>query len=182
MAGNNPLGEKDVRGNLIQRNMDVWGSYDKMASVTKRYEGKVALCMACSIGIGYSIARRLAQEGAHVLICSRKQEQVDIAVKQLQNEGFKATGMACNVEEDADRAKVTDHVAKTFGKCDVLILNQATTGGASSLIKGSNRDQWAKVFRCNLESRWLHIRELKEAGLLQRGSAVCVTNGGGAYA
>ena len=45
-----------------------------MAAVSKRYEGKLAVCMACSIGIGYGIARRLAQEGAQVVIVSRRQE------------------------------------------------------------------------------------------------------------
>lgn len=39
----------------------------------KRYEGKVALVTAATAGIGFGIAKRLGQEGAKVVICSRRE-------------------------------------------------------------------------------------------------------------
>jgi dehydrogenase/reductase SDR family protein 4 len=38
----------------------------------KRFEGKVCLVTASTAGIGYATAERMAQEGGHVFICSRK--------------------------------------------------------------------------------------------------------------
>merc|ERR1712146_601945 len=45
----------------------------------------------------------------------------------------------------------------------------------------ATKEMWSKVFGTNLESRFIGIREFKEAGLLSQGSAVCFTNGSGAY-
>ena len=70
----NPLGETDRFGAPIERHGT--DAADAMAAVTHRLQGKVALCVACSIGLGFAVARRLAQEGAHVIIVSRKAEQV----------------------------------------------------------------------------------------------------------
>ena len=92
----NTLNEKDKYGNLINRKSTERG--DNMAKVTARLKGKVALCVACSVGIGYAVARRLAQEGAHVIIVSRNQVKVDTAVQQLKYEGFLASGFPCDVE------------------------------------------------------------------------------------
>jgi dehydrogenase/reductase SDR family protein 4 len=44
----------------------------------RRFEGKVALVTAATAGIGLGIARRLAQEGASVFICSRCVSVVDM--------------------------------------------------------------------------------------------------------
>ena len=45
-----------------------------------RFEGKVCLVTASSAGIGLAIAERMAQEGGNVIICSRKQKNVDDAL------------------------------------------------------------------------------------------------------
>ena len=46
----------------------------------RRYEGKVCLVTAATAGIGLAIAMRMAVEGGRVIICSRKQKNVDEAV------------------------------------------------------------------------------------------------------
>lgn len=53
--------------------------------------------------IGFAIARRLAQDGAHVVISSRKQENVDRAVTTLKKEGLSVTGTVCHVGKAEDR-------------------------------------------------------------------------------
>lgn len=53
--------------------------------------------------IGFAIARRLAQDGAHVVISSRKQENVDEAVAMLKEEGLSVTGTVCHVGKAEDR-------------------------------------------------------------------------------
>uniref|UniRef100_A0A8C9PE02 Dehydrogenase/reductase 2 n=1 Tax=Spermophilus dauricus TaxID=99837 RepID=A0A8C9PE02_SPEDA len=56
--------------------------------------------------IGFSIARRLAQEGAHVIISSRKQQNVDQAVDTLQREGLSVAGTVCHVGKAEDQEQL----------------------------------------------------------------------------
>lgn len=53
--------------------------------------------------IGLAIARRLAQDGAHVVISSRKQQNVDRAVTALREEGLSVMGTVCHVGKAEDR-------------------------------------------------------------------------------
>ena len=74
-----------------------------MATVTsavvlsKRYEGKVCLVTASTLGIGLAIATRMAQEGGRVIICSRKANNVDSAVALIQK-AISAAGSSGSIE------------------------------------------------------------------------------------
>ncbi|XP_011786199.1 PREDICTED: dehydrogenase/reductase SDR family member 4-like isoform X7 [Colobus angolensis palliatus] len=86
-----------------------WNSV-RMASsgMTRRdpLANKVALVTASTDGIGFAIARRLAQDGAHVVVSSRKQQNVDQAVATLQGEGLSVTGTVCHVGKAEDRERL----------------------------------------------------------------------------
>lgn len=83
----------------------------------------------CSIG--FAIARRLLKEGASVVVSSRKQKNVEDAVRKLQTEGLKAvTGIVCHVAKEGDRSKLFDEVWFLF--CFVYI--QAFFDSSSSLL------------------------------------------------
>ena len=172
----NTLNEKDKYGNVINRKSTERG--DNMAKVTSRLKGKVALCVACSVGIGYAVARRLAQEGAHVIIVSRKQANVDTAVQQLKYEGFLASGFPCDVDREEDRWALLKYVKREFRRVDSLFLNQGTTDGDGKLLDVSI-EQFDKVFQTNVKSRLLQIKQFLP--IMPRGSSIVVTNGAVAY-
>ena len=79
-----------------------------------RYTNKVCLVTAASAGIGLATAQRFAGEGGIVIICSRKQKNVDEAVAQLK--AFKVEGYQCNVGKAEERLKLTGYKypAETF--------------------------------------------------------------------
>lgn len=58
-----------------------------------------------------AIARRLAQDGAHVVVSSRKQQNVDRAVAALQGEGLSVTGTVCHVGKAEDRERLVTTVS-----------------------------------------------------------------------
>ena len=64
--------------------------------------------------IGYAIARRLAQDGAKVVISSRKQANVDSAVAKLKSENLDVHGLVCHVGKADDRRKLAEEVTYNF--------------------------------------------------------------------
>lgn len=60
--------------------------------------------------IGYSIAERLGQDGAKVMISSRKQKNVDASLQKLKALGIEASGLVCHVAKREDREKMIQRV------------------------------------------------------------------------
>ncbi|XP_020736667.2 dehydrogenase/reductase SDR family member 4 isoform X2 [Odocoileus virginianus] len=110
----------------------------RMAScgVARRHPlaNKVALVTASTDGIGFAIARRLAQDGAHVVVSSRKQQNVDQAVATLQGEGLSVTGTMCHVGKAEDRERLVATAVKLHGGVDILISNAAVNPFFGNLI------------------------------------------------
>jgi NAD(P)-dependent dehydrogenase (short-subunit alcohol dehydrogenase family) len=82
-----------------------------------RLDGRRALVVGASSGIGLGCAVALAEQGAEVVLAARSEEQLNEAVDALKQEGWQTTGLrpdAGNVEETAQR--VRDH-----GPFDVLV-------------------------------------------------------------
>lgn len=76
------------------------------------------LCLGYGLNfhrIGFSIAKRLAQEGAKVMISSRKESNVKKAVEELQSEGLQVAGTVCHVGKAEDRKNLFEKVS--YNKC-----------------------------------------------------------------
>lgn len=94
--------------------------------VSRGLKGKVCVITASSDGIGYAIAKKLGLQGANIVVSSRKLENVDRAVKCLQEDGIEAKnilGVACHVAKASDRHNLFEKTIKTFGGIDALISN-----------------------------------------------------------
>nr|XP_051677717.1 dehydrogenase/reductase SDR family member 2, mitochondrial isoform X2 [Oryctolagus cuniculus] len=84
---------------------------------------RVAVVTGSTAGIGLAIARRLAQDGAHVVISSRKQQNVDRAVAALQGEGLSVTGTVCHVGKAEDRERLVATILSVNVKSPALLLS-----------------------------------------------------------
>lgn len=58
------------------------------------------------IRIGFATAKRLAAEGASIVVSSRKQENVDAAVRVLKDYGYNVAGVVCHVTKAEDRQQL----------------------------------------------------------------------------
>nr|XP_012418433.1 PREDICTED: dehydrogenase/reductase SDR family member 4 isoform X2 [Odobenus rosmarus divergens] len=103
---------------------------------------KVALVTASTDGIGFAIARRLARDGAHVVISSRKQQNVDRAVAALQGEGLSVAGTVCHVGKAEDRKRLVATILDINVKATALMTKAVVPemekrGGGSVVIVAS---------------------------------------------
>ncbi|KRW59881.1 SDR family oxidoreductase [Pseudomonas sp. TTU2014-080ASC] len=89
-------------------------------------DGKIAFVSGASRGIGEAIARLLAQQGAHVIVSSRKIEGCQAVADAIIAEGGKATAIACHIGEMEQIQSVFEQIKEQFGRLDILVNNAAT--------------------------------------------------------
>jgi dehydrogenase/reductase SDR family protein 4 len=126
----------------------------------KRFEGKVAIVTAATAGIGLGIATRLGQEGAKLVICSRKQNNVDETSKQLRGQGIDCQGCACHVGNKEHLKQLVQLALDSYGKIDVLVSNAAvnpTSGPILDMPEGSID----KILDINIKSAILLVKEVR---------------------
>lgn len=110
--------------------------------------GRVALVTGGGTGIGLGISELLASLGAHVVIASRKPENVERGVKQIQGAGGSAEAATLDVREP-DRIKaVVDAIASSHGRLDLLVNNAAGNFYAPSATLSPNA--WKSVVEIDL--------------------------------
>ncbi|XP_073431509.1 dehydrogenase/reductase SDR family member 4-like isoform X3 [Dendrobates tinctorius] len=145
----------------------------------RKLEGKVALVTASSEGIGLAIARRLVQDGARVLVSSRKQENVDRAVEELKKEGLAVEGTVCHVGKNEDRVKLVNTAVQKFGGVDILVSNAAVNPFIGNILD-STEEVWDKILDVNIKATFLLVKlvvpKMQERG---GGSIVIVSSIGG---
>jgi 3-oxoacyl-[acyl-carrier protein] reductase len=85
---------------------------------------KVAVVTGASKGIGAGIAKRLAAEGAEVVVnYASSKEDADRVVAEIQQRGGKAVGVQADVSKAADVKRLFAETKRAFGKLDVLVNN-----------------------------------------------------------
>ena len=97
-----------------------------MATKLFDLNGRVALVTGASRGIGEATARLLAEQGAHVIISSRKQEDLDKVAAAITSAGGKATAIAAHQGESAALKNLMEEITGQFGRLDILVNNAAT--------------------------------------------------------
>ncbi len=88
--------------------------------------GRVALITGASRGIGEATARLLAEQGAHVVLASRKQEELDKVAASIQAAGGKATAIAAHQGDSAALHHLVERITAEIGRLDILVNNAAT--------------------------------------------------------
>ncbi|XP_076811153.1 dehydrogenase/reductase SDR family member 4-like [Clavelina lepadiformis] len=144
-----------------------------------KHSGKVAVITASTEGIGFAIARKLGLDGAHVVISSRKQANVDQAINALKAENISVSGVACHVGKASDRRALLDKVEKDHGGIDILVLNAGVNPYFGSIL-GTPESAYDKILDINVKSTFMFIQEsvpmIEKRG---KGSIVIVTSVGG---
>lgn len=146
----------------------------------KPLANKVALVTASTDGIGFAISRRLAQDGAHVVISSRKQQNVDRAVATLKGEGLSVTGTVCHVGKAEDRKQLVAMAVKLHGGIDILVSNAAVSPFFGNLMDVTE-DVWDKILNVNVKATALLTKEVVPEMEKRGGGSVVIVSSIGAF-
>jgi 3-oxoacyl-[acyl-carrier protein] reductase len=119
---------------------------------------RTALVTGATRGIGFAVARALADAGAIVAICGRSQESVEGAVRRLTNESKgKVVGKVADVRTGTDVAALFEWVDSETGGPDILV-NNAGVGIMKSAAELTVED-WQKTIETNLSGAFFCSRE-----------------------
>ena len=135
---------------------------------------RAAIVTGASRGIGYALAKVLADAGYGVTLSARKPESLEQAAEALRGEGARVEAVAANLaDEDSVRAVVDRH-RDTFGRLDVLVNNAGVGVGAAA---GEHRTKYVDMqLDVNLRAIVLFYREcadlLRAAGAEHKNALV----------
>ncbi|MFI6564862.1 SDR family NAD(P)-dependent oxidoreductase [Streptomyces sp. NPDC050534] len=109
---------------------------------TKRFEGYGVLVTGAARGIGAAVSRRLAEEGARVLLTDADRAEAGRTAGALRERGLAAEALACDVAERAAVEAAVAHAVDTFGSLDVLVNCAASCTPDTPLFEDGADDAW----------------------------------------
>jgi 3-oxoacyl-[acyl-carrier protein] reductase len=86
-----------------------------------RLQDKVAIVTGAGAGFGGGIARRFAEEGAHVIVNDINATNADVVVADIRNNGGSAICVAGDVSSDGDTAALVAGAVEAFGGLDIMV-------------------------------------------------------------
>jgi NAD(P)-dependent dehydrogenase (short-subunit alcohol dehydrogenase family) len=128
--------------------------------------GRVAVVTGGGAGLGRQIAEGLAEMGANLVLCARKQERCEQAAEELRALGVTTMAMGCDVTDPASIQLVVDAAVSRFGGIDILINNAGTSWGAPP--EQMTLEQWNKVIATNLTGTFLCSQAAGKIMLVQK--------------
>ncbi|MDP2317793.1 MAG: glucose 1-dehydrogenase [Acidobacteriota bacterium] len=115
--------------------------------------GRVAIVTGGSRGLGLEMAEGLAEAGARLMICARRDEWLTPALADLRGRGHTVEGMPCDVSRPEDVQAVVDKTMQAYGQLDILINNAGITWAAPAAEMPL--EKWRKVIDVNLTGAFL---------------------------
>ena len=115
--------------------------------------GRVAIVTGGSRGLGAEFAEGLAEAGASLMLCARRDEWLTPATAAMRSDGFSVESMRADVTNEADVRAVVDKTLSRFGQIDILVNNAGVSWGERP--ETMTLAQWQRVIDVNLTGAFL---------------------------
>lgn len=136
-------------------------------------QGKIAVVLGGTSGIGQAIARGYAKAGATVIVSSRDQSKVDAMASELESAGAKTLRLTSDVNDRASLVALRDATVATFGRIDVLVV---TSGVHRKAPTAEISDaEWERVIDANLNGSFKANQVFGQQMLAQKSGAIINT-------
>jgi NAD(P)-dependent dehydrogenase (short-subunit alcohol dehydrogenase family) len=130
------------------------------------FDGKAAIVTGGALGIGQAVAKKLAEEGASVVICSDREDQVEEAAEELRGEKLEVQGLRADVTSSDDMRRLVAFTVENYGGVDILV-NSAGVQRYGTVAE-TEEEVWDEVLAINLKGIYLAskhaIPEMRERG------------------
>jgi len=138
--------------------------------------GRTALVTGGSRGLGLQIAEALGEQGARLVLSSRKQADLDEAVEHLKAMGIEASAIAADLGRAESVQPLVDEAMKRLGQIDILVNNAGATWGAPA--EDHPLDAWDKVMNLNVRGIFLVTQAVGRASMIPRkkGSVISIAS------
>jgi len=123
-------------------------------TISRRFEGKVALITGGGSGLGRATAIRLAQEGAKVAIAGRRKEALNDVRQAIEASGMQALAIQCDVTSASQCKRMVARTMATFGRLDVLVTS-AGIHGVGKTVVDTPVEVWDRVVDTDLKGVYL---------------------------
>jgi 3-oxoacyl-[acyl-carrier protein] reductase len=147
----------------------------------KRLEGRVAIITGAGHGIGKAYARRLAEEGASVVIAEIDAAAAERVAADLARAGHAALALRTDVSDAAAADEMARRTVERFGRIDVLVNNAAifaTVPMSRAPFDEIDPEEWDRMMAVNLRGTWLACRAVVPQMRRQRyGKIVNISSG-----
>ncbi|HXR99034.1 MAG TPA: SDR family NAD(P)-dependent oxidoreductase, partial [Pyrinomonadaceae bacterium] len=110
--------------------------------------GRVAVVIGGTSGIGRAIAHGFAQAGADVIPTSRRQEQVESTAREIEEFGRRSLRVTSDVSDRASLEHVLEEAVQAFGKVDILVNSAGRTKRAPTIT--FLEEDWNDIIDTNL--------------------------------
>lgn len=116
----------------------------------KNLKGKIAVITGGNSGIGYATAKKLKENGAHIIITGRRKEAIEKATDELN-----ATAMMADQSKLNDIENVVSQVKQQFGKVDILLINAGIT--KFSTIEQTTESLFDEIMNVNFKGAFFTL-------------------------
>ena len=141
-----------------------------MSSLIGDFDGKTALVVGASVGIGAATARLFSELGASVVLASRNADATRALAAELTAQGQRAIAIQADVARDGDVERAVKLAVDRFGGLDIAFNNAGIQGPARPLAEQTAED-FDRILDVNLKGIWRSMRAELPA-MLERGGAI----------